>query len=40
MSEFRHVASIRDNESNFIAFGAKRTFSGPRFQNRIDEYAP
>jgi len=26
--------------SNSVAFGAKRTFSQPRLQNRIYEYAP
>jgi hypothetical protein len=30
---------IRLRRSNLVAFGVKRTFSEPRLQNRIYEYA-
>jgi len=32
------VISRRRNKS--VAFGAKRTFNGPRLQNQVYEYAP
>jgi hypothetical protein len=31
---------ISRRRSNSVGFGAKRTFSEPRLQNRIYEYAP
>jgi hypothetical protein len=31
---------VSRRRSNSVAFGAKRTFSEPRLQNRIYEYAP
>jgi hypothetical protein len=31
---------VSRRRSNSVAFGAKRTFSKPRLQNRIYEYAP
>jgi hypothetical protein len=31
---------ISRRRSNSVAFGAKRTFSEPRLQNRIYDYAP
>jgi hypothetical protein len=31
---------ISRRRNNSVVFGAKRTFGGPRLQNRIYEYAP
>jgi hypothetical protein len=40
MSQLLALRVISRRRSNSVAFGAKRTFSEPRFQSRIYEYTP